>query len=166
VREVYRAVKAVSPVIATVILVAVAIALSIAIALWITGMTGAFTGVEKLEVVNAYAETKTTNNKVYWQVTVKIKNTGTKAVTIDGIFINNKAGTISSVSYTIIGTSPPGSGSFTLNPGEEAILTFNLNSKDTNQDSPSSDKFSSGQTIGIVIHTASGGQYPTTVTLP
>jgi len=161
-------VKAISPVIATVILVAVAIALSIAIALWITGMTAEFTGVEKLEVVNAYAEVKTTtDNKVYWEVTIKIKNTGTKAVTVDGIFINNKVGEISKVTYTI-GTSSPNTGSFTLDPGQEATLTFNLkSSKDiTTVESPSQDEFTSGQTVSIVIHTASGGQYPTTVTLP
>ncbi|ADI32074.1 archaellin/type IV pilin N-terminal domain-containing protein [Staphylothermus hellenicus] len=71
--------KAISPVIATVIIVAVAIAISIAVALWITGLTGSFTGVEKLEVVNAYAESKTdSSNNQYWIVHVIVKNTGTK----------------------------------------------------------------------------------------
>jgi len=154
-------VKAVSPVIATVILVAVAIALSIAVALWITGMTGAFTGIEKLEVVNAYAEAKAG----YWTVTVKIRNTGTKAVTVDGIFINNKAGDINKVNFTITG-GPSGYGSFTLEPGKEATLTFYLNGEGGNRPSPSTDTFYSGQTISIVIHTATGGNYPATLTLP
>ncbi len=152
--------KAISPVIATVIIVAVAIAISIAVALWITGMTSSFTGVEKLEVVNSYAD-KATN---YWTVHITIKNTGTKPATVDGIFINGKAGNINAVNYTV-GTTT-GSGQFTLNPGQEAEVTFYLNAAGGSQTSPVTDTFTSGQTVSIVIHTASGGQYPATVTLP
>ena len=157
--------KAISPVIATVIIVAVAIAISIAVALWITGLTSSFTGVEKLEIVNAYAESKLDNNQhTYWTIHIIVKNTGTKPVTIDGIFINGKAGDIAKINYDIDGKS--GTGQFTLKPGERAEITFNLNSADTNEDSPSQEDFSSGQTVSIVVHSASGGQYPATVTLP
>ncbi|MET1159674.1 MAG: archaellin/type IV pilin N-terminal domain-containing protein, partial [Thermoprotei archaeon] len=72
--------KAISPVIATVIIVAVAIAISIAVALWITGLTSAFTGVEKLEIVNAYATKLDTGG---WTVTIIIRNSGTKPATVD-----------------------------------------------------------------------------------
>ncbi|MEM1906736.1 MAG: hypothetical protein QW562_02660, partial [Thermosphaera sp.] len=46
--------KAISPVIATVIIVAVAIAISIAVALWLTGIVGGFTTVENLQITYAY----------------------------------------------------------------------------------------------------------------
>jgi len=178
-------VKAISPVIATVILVAVAIALSIAIALWITGMTAAFTGVEKLEVVNAYAEMKTQGNNVYWNVTVTVKNTGTKPATVDLVFVNNKAGYISAVVRYEDGQIK--TGQFTIDPGKSKTIWFILGTRGSEtveidkvkvkQDGQEKekpvvvtlvvpDKFSSGQTVSIVIHTASGGQYPTTVTLP
>ncbi len=157
--------KAISPVIATVIIVAVAIAISIAVALWITGMTSSFTGVEKLEVVNAYADKQPDNS---WLIHITVKNTGTKPATIDGVFINGKAGDINSINYNVNNGAATGTGTFTLNPGDSAEVTFYLLPDGYNgtQTSPTTDTFSSGQTVSIVIHTASGGQYPATVTLP
>ncbi|ADI32077.1 hypothetical protein [Staphylothermus hellenicus] len=151
--------KAISPVIATVIIVAVAIAISIAVALWITGLTSSFTGVEKLEIVNAYA----TKSGSAWTVYITAKNTGTKPATIDDIFINNKpigqAGP-SSLTVNINNQAPittPATGfSFTINAGGSADIQFDI----------PSGTYSSGQTVSIVIHTASGGQYPATITLP
>ncbi len=148
--------KAISPVIATVIIVAVAIAISIAVALWITGLTSSFTGVEKLEIVNAYAEYNAATDS--WTVHIKIKNTGTKAATIDGIFINNKPGNLDNANID--------TGSWTLNPGTEAEITFSLNGPSGTATAIVDDTFTSGQTVSIVIHTASGGQYPASVTLP
>ena len=55
-------VKAISPVIATVILVAVTIAVAIAVALWMSGMVGALTGIERIDIVERYAEI----NDVYY----------------------------------------------------------------------------------------------------
>ena len=133
--------KAISPVIATVIIVAVAIAISIAVALWITGLTSSFTGVEKLEIVNAYA----TGTQPDYTVNITIKNTGTKAATIDQIFVNNKP--LPATNITNL-TLP-----YTLEPGKDATITIKVGG-------------TAGQTISIVVHTASGGQYPATVTLP
>jgi len=147
-------VKAISPVIATVIIVAVAIAISIAVALWMTGITTTFTGLEKLEIVNAYAEPSDSNK---WTIHITIKNTGTKDATIDDVFINNVPKgynflnlVTASTTGTVTGTGP-----FTLKPGATAVFTMDL-----------SDGYTPGQTISIVVHTASGGQYPATVTLP
>ncbi|MEM2812119.1 MAG: archaellin/type IV pilin N-terminal domain-containing protein, partial [Candidatus Bathyarchaeia archaeon] len=47
--------KAVSPVIATIIIVAVAIVMSIAVAYWMLGLATTFTRYEKLEFISAYA---------------------------------------------------------------------------------------------------------------
>ncbi|MCD6301703.1 MAG: DUF4352 domain-containing protein [Staphylothermus sp.] len=159
--------KAISPVIATVIIVAVAIAISIAVALWITGLTSSFTGVEKLEVVNAYATYDDTNKA--WEVHVIVKNTGTKTATIDQIFINNKPGTISSSVTTVSDgeTSAVTSDIISLDTGSSIELIFYLEGEgSTITNAIVDDTFTSGQTVSIVIHTASGGQYPATVTLP
>ena len=141
--------KAISPVIATVIIVAVAIAISIAVALWITGLTSSFTGVEKLEIVNAYA----TGSGGTYTVHITIKNTGTKIATIDNVFVNNTPltalPTVASSSGTVSSTTT----GITMYPGSQATIEFTISG-------------SSGQTLSIVIHTASGGQYPATVTLP
>jgi FlaG/FlaF family flagellin (archaellin) len=149
--------KAISPVIATVIIVAVAIAISIAVALWITGMTSSFTGVEKLEVVNSYAPNTST-------VYIVVKNTGTKPATVDQIFVNNKPLSVNNIEYNTSSTAItpesvnytafPSSGGVTIQPGQYVAFKLTLSG------------YSSGQTLSIVIHTASGGQYPATVTLP
>jgi len=148
--------KAISPVIATVIIVAVAIAISIAVALWMTGLTTTFTGLEKLEIINAYAPSTTT-------VYIVVKNTGTKTATVDQIFVNNKPLDTNNIKY--YKSSNPinpesvtytnfSSGGVSISPGEYAAFNLTLSN------------FSSGQTVSIVVHTASGGQYPATITLP
>jgi len=133
--------KAVSPVIATVIIVAVAIAVSIAVALWITGLVGGFTGVEKVEVVNAYPE----GSEPIYTIKITVKNTGTKAVTIDQIFVNDKLLPSDNITSPTLPKS--------LNPGDQTDITITVSGK-------------AGQTLSIVIHTASGGRYPTSVSLP
>ena len=142
--------KAISPVIATVIIVAVAIAISIAVALWITGLTSTFTGVEKLEIVNAYAVWD--SNASQWNVTIIVRNTGTKPATIDDVFINNIP-IMKKLSITFTNGK-------TINPGTNTTIEFQLSTKIDNL------TFTHGQTISIVIHTASGGQYPAQITLP
>ena len=175
--------KAISPVIATVIIVAVAIAISIAVALWITGLTSSFTGVEKLEIVNAYAvidndhyaQDASNKNYTVWYIILMVKNTGTKPATIDNIFINNKPGTITNANYSTDGSTwtTIQSTGLTIQPGDEYYIKFYIRSSTTTDytgktkvDTIITDSFSSGQTVSIVIHTASGGQYPATVTLP
>ena len=133
--------KAISPVIATVIIVAVAIAISIAVALWLTGLTSTFTGVEKLEIINAHAEYG--NNQ--WTVTITIKNTGTKQATIEHIYVNNNE-------ITSFQVNPDN----TIDTGETSTVTFTL----------SGEGYDHGVTISIIITTGSGGQYPVTITLP
>ncbi len=138
--------RAISPVIATVIIVSVAIAISIAVALWLTGITSGFTQTENLQIVSSYA-TAVTNG---WNVTIVLKNTGTVAATIDNIFINGiPISNAQGVSwYNGTGT--------TIDPGKNVTIVIVLEQG----------TFSPGQMVNIKIHTASGRDYPTTVTLP
>ncbi len=136
--------KAISPVIATVIIVAVAISISIAVALWITGLTSTFTGVEKLEIVNAHATYDSQNNQ--WNVDITVKNTGTKPATIEHVYANNNEIT----SFTL------GHGDNVLDIGETDTITFSL----------SGQGYDHGVTVSIIIVTGSGGRYPVTITLP
>ena len=48
--------KAISPVIATVILVAVAISVSVAVSYWMGSIAGQYTSFEKVEIQTGYAE--------------------------------------------------------------------------------------------------------------
>lgn len=133
--------KAISPVIATVIIVAVAIAISIAVALWLTGLTSTFTGVEKLEIINAHATYDSQNNQ--WSVEIIVKNTGTKQATIEHVYVNDNE-----ISFNI-DKNP-------INTGETAKITLSL----------SGSGYDHGVTVSIVVVTGSGGHYPVTITLP
>ena len=73
--------KALSPVVAAIILIAVTVAVSIAVAAWMGALTFMFMGTEKLEIKTV---TWTSPNLV----TLKVDNTGTKAATITGVKVN------------------------------------------------------------------------------
>ena len=156
--------KAISPVIATVIIVAVAIAIAVAVAFWMTGITGTFTRYEKLEVTYAYAES-ISSPITGWKVTLKISNTGPSDATIDDVFINGKplsaydTTDITSISYTdtTSGTYTPGETiDIKVASGDSIILYIYLDDN----------TFNSGQTVEIKVHTAAGNEYPKQVTLP
>lgn len=136
--------KAISPVIATVIIVAVAIAISIAVALWAAGLVGPFTRVERLEITYAHAEYEEATQS--WKITLKIVNRGTSDATITTMLINGVDRTGK------LGTQPK-----FIRAGNETTYEFTLSKNEG---------FASGQTIQIVINTAAGNQYPKQIVLP
>ena len=146
--------KAISPVIATVIIVAVAIAISIAVALWLTGIVGGFTTVENLQITYAYAEKKGDDG---WEIKLRVENKGTGTATIDEVFINNKPSSQITNATVKVGndTFNPNVGS-SIEPGRSIEMTITL----------PSGPFSSGQQVEVKLHTASGKEYPKMVTLP
>ncbi len=133
--------KAISPVIATVIIVAVAIAISIAVALWITGVVGGMTRSERLDITYANAQ----KNDGNWTITLEIYNKGSTDVTIDKVLINNREFT------------PTEGLPLTVRAGDDTTLHITITE---------ADGFASGQNLQIIVHTATGGQYPTQVVLP
>jgi len=141
--------RAISPVIATVIIVAVTIAIAIAVALWMSGLVGSFTQVENLQIVSAYA----TKDDGQWTIHLAVKNVGTTAATIDQVFVNGKPVPSDKVEY--------GSGSNTIPAGSEDTITITISSS-----SSGGNTFSSGQMVEVRLHTASGKEYPKMVTLP
>jgi flagellin-like protein len=84
----YKNRKAVSPVIATVILVAVAITISVAVAYWMGGISSQYTKFEKVEVSSAVCDWSSANNR--WTITLNLKNTGTSTTTITNAYINDR----------------------------------------------------------------------------
>jgi len=144
--------KAVSPVIATIIIVAIAIVMSIAVAYWLLGLGSSFTKYEKVEFVSAYADTSGANFVVHMDV----KNTGSAAATLDPTYImyNGKPAT----AYTQ--TPVPGFGQTTLEPGQSKTgLTINL-------PNVAGGNWTSGMTVEIMMHTTAGKDYPKVLTLP
>jgi len=83
-KSLLRSRKALSPVVAAIILIAVTVAVSIAVAAWMGALTFTFMGYEKLEI-----KTITWTWATPGTVTITVENTGTKDVTINRIEVNH-----------------------------------------------------------------------------
>jgi len=144
--------KAVSPVIATIIIVAIAITMSIAVAYWLLGLGGSFTKFEKVEFTTAFV---TGDQATGYTINMALKNTGSAAATIDqpSILYNGKPANVTGGAGTIITTFVP----LTLNPGvSSTTATIAL---------PIAG-YTSGMTVEVTIHTTGGKDYPKVITLP
>jgi flagellin-like protein len=87
IRKIKRSTKALSPVVASIILIAVTVAVSIAVAAWMGALTVGFMGSNSVTVTTMQfigSSGGDPNN-----ITVALKNTGTKEVTIATIKVNN-----------------------------------------------------------------------------
>jgi flagellin-like protein len=166
--------RALSPVIATVILVSVTIVVAVSVAYWMGSIAGTYTRFEKVEVPTAYANTVsawtgandptgtdwTTGSG--WNITVVLKNSGSAASTIDDVFVNGKPYdqfSYVAIRYNDTGTillyPEDGDLTLTINAGGSATIEI-LVLKGTDQDVT----FSSGTTLDIKFHSAAGKEYP------
>jgi flagellin-like protein len=75
--------KALSPVVASIILIAVTVAVSIAVAVWMGGLTTNFMQTEQVQITNVAFNTSANT------ITLTVNNTGTSGVTINEFWINN-----------------------------------------------------------------------------
>ena len=77
-----RSKKALSPVVASIILIAVTVAVSIAVAAWMGALSIGFMDTEQLSITNiAFSGTDT--------ITLTVSNTGTNAVTLNQATVND-----------------------------------------------------------------------------
>jgi len=151
----FKSRKAVSPVIATVILVAVAITVAVAVAYWMGGIAGMYTKFEKVEILSAYAP----KNATHWRVTMILKNTGSADATLLDAYVNN----VPKASWTppILWYDTTGGGEvlvtgegLTIKSGQQVEVRLDISLSCT---SPS--PLSSGTTINIKLHSAGGMDY-------
>jgi len=77
-----RSRKALSPVVASIILIAVTVAVSIAVAAWMGALTFNFMGSSSITITDVTFNSNST-------ITLTMKNTGTKLVTLGQVKINN-----------------------------------------------------------------------------
>jgi flagellin-like protein len=167
--------RAVSPVIATVILIAVAVALGIAVAFWASGLTSSFSKYEKLGVNTQYA---TGSSGSGWRVYVGGQNTGSSDATITQIqvngvpFVNSTSASSGMIIANVssgVSTSSPSSLSISVKSGASFSLTLVIPSTCAGSGSctPIPGKnFNDGQTIQVTIITAAGNNYPASIVLP
>ena len=161
-----RSRKAVSPVIATVILVAVAITVAVAVSYWMGGITSQYTTFEKVEIQSGICTWNTTTYN--WDIALKMKNSGTATATLIGVFIND----IEVNSYS---TDSPPDGNATTSMGlsvtikSGATTTINIyidgpgdGGTETTPPTPEVDYWQSvtpGTTVNIKVHSAGGMDY-------
>ncbi len=153
--------RAVSPVIATVILVAVAITITIAVAYWMGGIAGGYTKFEKVEMQSIVCQ-KITGG---WNITVVLKNSGTAASTLNAIYVNDipvsEYGALDiDDDKAVASMGAPGKPETTIDIGQS--LPVHIYISDTY---PSGKPYTSGTTVNVKFHSAGGMDYMKVVEL-
>jgi FlaG/FlaF family flagellin (archaellin) len=146
----FRNIKAVSPVIATIILVAISIVMAISVAYWALGIGGSFTKFEKIQYTYAYP----TSDGSDWSIHLNIKNTGTATATINNIFLNGQPYDTYTTALPTVTFDPD---STLVNPGQNSTVTITA---------AYSEQWASGMSVQVDVMTAAGNSYPTTVMIP
>jgi flagellin-like protein len=145
-----RARRAVSPVIAAVVLVAVAITVAVAISFWMGGIVSQFTTFEKLEIQLDICSWNATGG--YWKIAFSVKNTGTAVANLNAAFVNNveiqNYGTDSVVAAE---TSTNMTKASIVRSGESILVNFYI--------AQGYASLTSGTTVQLLIHTTSGLDY-------
>ena len=127
--KILRSKKALSPVVASIILIAVTVAVSIAVAAWMGALTFTFMGTEAVTI-----------SKLTWTpmtgFTLTLNNTGTKDLTITQIQVN----------YGTTGVTQPASLPLQLTAADGTILTVTF-------------AYTNGTTYDISVVTSSGYKF-------
>ncbi|MBA7689727.1 hypothetical protein ES703_98237 [subsurface metagenome] len=174
--------RAVSPVIATVILVAVTITVAVAVSYWMSNITGQYTSFEKIEIQSGYAvnvedllittpavlgDDPSTTPEIEtdfvlvpafdvsgsgWMITLGLKNSGTSTATITSVFINDKPIDQLNILCPEINPVLAEPTKLTIESGESITVIIIINDVEAVT-------YSSGTTINIKLHSASGMDY-------
>ena len=85
-RKLLKNAKALSPVVASIILIAVTVAVSIAVAAWMAGLIPMFSSTEQMQITNMeFLPGTALTGHIY----VTVKNTGSASVIINECWVNN-----------------------------------------------------------------------------
>ena len=178
--------RALSPVIATVIIVAVTITVAVAVSYWLSGIAGQYTSFEKIEIQSAYAVkfddtigAASEGLDKGWRITLQLQNTGTGEATLNDCFVNNMPlehylgeiiwsyDTGEAAPSEALMTSIDG---LTLKSGVKQIIYVDVKQGKYVADpyalDPTAITFTSGTTINVKIHSAAGMDYIRLVQLP
>jgi flagellin-like protein len=95
-----RSKKALSPVVASIILIAVTVAVSIAVAAWMGALSVGFMATEQVSLINPSYPTADT-------IRIAVRNSGSSSVTINSATVNNVAVTMNSTltTFTVQGNA-------------------------------------------------------------
>ncbi|MCW3995231.1 MAG: type IV pilin [Candidatus Bathyarchaeota archaeon] len=140
-RKFRKSTKALSPVVASIILIAVTVAVSVVVAAWMGGMTiGLMGNAEQVQVSNTQFAQDAKS------VTLTVRNTGGATVTISSATIDGKTVTLTPAATEE--TPEPTPGPVNIAKGTSADFMLSL--------SASSDPFNAGSQYEIKLVTAKG----------
>ena len=112
--------KALSPVVASIILIAVTVAVSIAVAAWMGALSFNFMGTEQMTFTNSVFLTNTT-------VSLTVRNTGSSDLSIQEVRVDGNNATnisITPIPYPLVkGVSVPITVTYNFNPGVQYEFT-------------------------------------------
>jgi flagellin-like protein len=142
-KKLWKGKKALSPVVAAIILIAVTVAVSIAVAAWMGALTFTFMGTEQLDIQGATfnGDSEALDNTI----TLQVQNTGTSDLTVD----KYKLG-VGGTQHII--TDVP------VEQGQGASVTCTTGAD--------GEAWKSGTTYDIYLITSSGKQFPYRATAP
>jgi flagellin-like protein len=120
VRKIQNNAKALSPVVASIILIAVTVAVSIAVAAWMGGLAGGFMQTEQVQI-NTVSFDATEN-----EIQIEVMNTGTSAITVSSMQVNNVGAAFNTTS-TPATIQPNGKAIFILSPDDSTPVTLGNN---------------------------------------
>ena len=155
--------KAISPVIATVILVAVAITVAVGVSYWMSGISSQYTQFEKVEIQTGYATVDAGTLTTGWDIQLDIKNSGSATATITHVFVND----VPVDNYDAVAISEVDAETST--DVETTGRTLTAGQSDTvhvwiASGAPST--LSAGTTVNIKLHSAGGMDYIKLIRLP
>ena len=167
--KILRKRRAVSPVIATVVLVAVTITVAVAVSYWMSGIASQYTAFEKVEIQSGYATiipSTATVNAGSWIIHLELKNTGSATSTLIRVFVNDVPIAIGSYGYVIDGTATLSTGQMATDmPKDDPTtptggkLPIESGKSGTVEVYIEKSLFSSGTTMNIKLHSAGGMDY-------
>ncbi len=99
--KILKSKKALSPVVASIILIAVTVAVSIAVAAWMGALTFSFMGSSSISITNVEFVDAGTD-----YINITVKNTGTNQVTIAQVTVNDHVETINPTTLTLNSGDP------------------------------------------------------------
>ena len=169
VKAIWKNKKAISTIIATIIIVSVSIVMAIAVAYWAMGIGNSFTKFEKVEFTSIYSDPPVSSNNNFI-VYLTLKNTGSAAATVSNIYLNSRP---YDTAYDNISTQTRVNGTYmsdqplvgqTLAVGQTLIgrIALPANAMGTS----GNPIWSSGSSVEVQIQTAAGRSYSNTVVLP
>jgi flagellin-like protein len=161
--------KAISPVIATVILVAVAITVAVGVSYWMSGISSQYTQFEKVEIQTGYAAYDGDLTPPQWNVTMVIKNSGSTDATVNMCFINDVPCATANYGVDVApangwGVDFPTTG-VTLKAGESASLHVYIGNP-AGAVGSTLEYISAGTTVNVKLHSSGGMDYIKLVRLP